>query len=140
MAEFSVGFKIEDRVIGGRTYAARYDALSDAINTGVAMFWEEPTTYVVISTTRSIDALAAECPCDLGWSDCDAVREVDGRVAARRDRRQRVRLVAAATNTLNPPQNIRLPSNGMFFGSMNFASRGSLITLAITRLRAALDL
>ncbi len=42
--------------------------------------------------------------------------------------------------TLKPPQNMRLPSNGIAFGSIMLASRGSFITLAMTRSRWARDL
>ena len=45
-----------------------------------------------------------------------------------------------STITSNPPQIIRLPSNGMFFESIMSASRGSFITLALTRSRCARDL
>src|SRR6266508_6307921 len=37
----------------------------------------------------------------------------------------------ASTRTLNPPQNIRLPSKGMALGSIMFATRGSFMTLAL---------
>ena len=40
---------------------------------------------------------------------------------------------------LNPPQIMRLPSNGMFFGSIILARRGSFITFAMQRSRAARD-
>jgi hypothetical protein len=46
----------------------------------------------------------------------------------------------ASTRTLNPPQNMRLPSKGMAVGSIIFARRGSFITLALTRSRCARDL
>ncbi len=42
------------------------------------------------------------------------------------------------TIVLNPPQNMRLPSNGIFFGSM-LAKRLSFITLALMRSRAFRD-
>ena len=45
-----------------------------------------------------------------------------------------------STITLNPPKNMRLPSNGIFFGSIISASRGSFITLAMHLSRAARDL
>ena len=40
---------------------------------------------------------------------------------------------------LNPPQNMRLPSNGICLGSIMDASRGSFMTLALMRSRAARD-
>src|SRR6266581_7038516 len=49
-------------------------------------------------------------------------------------------LAQASTITLNPPQNMRLPSKGIVFGSIIFASRLSFMTLAMTRSRCARDL
>ena len=40
---------------------------------------------------------------------------------------------------MNPPQNMRLPSNGIFCGSIILASRGSFITCAMHLSRAARD-
>src|SRR5207245_5208414 len=45
-----------------------------------------------------------------------------------------------STMTLNPPQNMRLPSKGIAFGSIIFARRLSFMTLALTRSRCARDL
>src|SRR5436190_3033338 len=44
------------------------------------------------------------------------------------------------TIVLNPPQNMRLPSNGIALGSIIFASRLSFIALALTRSRCLRDL
>jgi len=44
------------------------------------------------------------------------------------------------TITLKPPQNIRLPSNGIVFGSIIFARRGSAITFLSTLSRCLRDL
>ena len=46
----------------------------------------------------------------------------------------------SSTIDLNPPQNIRFPSNGMAFGSMYFLSRGSLMNFALVRSRSLRDL
>jgi len=41
---------------------------------------------------------------------------------------------------LNPPMNMRMPSNGIAFGFMIAARRGSFIALALMRSRCARDL
>ena len=45
-----------------------------------------------------------------------------------------------STRTLNPPQNMRLPSKGIALGSIISASRGSFMTFALMRSRSARDL
>ena len=49
------------------------------------------------------------------------------------------RLLHRLTMDLKPPQNMRMPSNGMVSGPMS-AIRGSFIALALTRSRCARDL
>src|SRR6185369_8687492 len=49
-------------------------------------------------------------------------------------------LLQSSSSVLNPPQNMRLPSNGMVLGSIIGARRGSFITLALTLSRWARDL
>lgn len=46
----------------------------------------------------------------------------------------------SSTMLLNPPQNMRMPSNGIFAGSIMSASRLSFITFAMTRSRCLRDL
>src|SRR5258706_14464846 len=48
--------------------------------------------------------------------------------------------VQSSTIPLKPPQNMRLPSKGMFFGSIIAARRGAFITLAFTVSRCLRDL
>ena len=48
--------------------------------------------------------------------------------------------VTPRRKTLNPPKIMRLPSNGIAFGFIIFASRGSFMTLAFTRSRCFFDL
>jgi hypothetical protein len=64
----------------------------------------------------------------------------DPRSTAPRAARLRDQRRYSDTIGLNPPQNIRLPSNGIAFGSIIDASRGSLITLALMRSRSLRDL
>ena len=45
-----------------------------------------------------------------------------------------------STLLLKPPQNMRLASKGIFFGSIILASRGSFITFFMMRSRSARDL
>ena len=45
-----------------------------------------------------------------------------------------------STRVLNPPKNMRLPSNGIVFGFIMGLRRGSLITFALMRSRCVRDL
>jgi hypothetical protein len=53
---------------------------------------------------------------------------------------ERVEVDQSSTNGRNPPQIMRFPSNGIFFGSMYFAKRGSFMIFFMIRSRCPRDL
>ncbi len=55
MATYWIAFRITDDA----TYSYRYDALMEAIRTNATKWWTDPTSFIVFSSERSIDDIAA---------------------------------------------------------------------------------
>jgi hypothetical protein len=61
MSSYWVTFRIADRVVNGRTYDVRYEALKDAIKRHASKWWLEPTSFIAFSSANDIGAISAAC-------------------------------------------------------------------------------
>lgn len=59
MDVYWVTFRIDNGIVNGRNYEARYDALIAALNEHCSDAWEEPTSFVLIKSNSSTSQIAA---------------------------------------------------------------------------------
>lgn len=78
MAAFWLTFRIENRVVGGRTYDERRQALYDAIQQRTTKWWLKPTSFIAFESSHSLGAIAAASKLAIAPShDLFLMREMD---------------------------------------------------------------
>jgi hypothetical protein len=59
MTTYWLTCRLADKVIGGRSWGDRYNALRDSINGASTKWWIEPTSFYAFESQHSIETLAA---------------------------------------------------------------------------------
>jgi hypothetical protein len=76
MATYFLSFRIADKTTNGKTYAERRQAMIDAVRTKGQGFWDGTTSFLVVESALSTQAIAAKASAPLSAND-DMVVVID---------------------------------------------------------------
>lgn len=82
MATYWITFRISYESVGGKSYDDRYDAFTSAVVANASSHWAQTTSFYVIESTSSIDALTAILKREFAPSkDLFLIRQIDAKSA-----------------------------------------------------------
>ena len=82
MAAYWITFRIAYESAGGRSYDDRYEAFTSAVVASASNYWAQTTSFYVIESSSSIDALTATLKREFAPSkDLFLIRQVDTKSA-----------------------------------------------------------